>query len=219
MSPSLTKPRAFIFDLDGVIINSEPLHERATRLACRQHGIDVPDRVFDSFRGQTDRDIMRHLVRDASVEPETLLAAKHDAYEALLDELTLMPGALDFIGGLDEHAFPLALVTSTARHNQERTFAQFDLTPYFDAVVTADDVERAKPHPEPYRRAVQQLSMEPAACMVIEDSTHGVTSARRAGCMVVGLCSSFSAEALREAGAHQTVETYDELARFLNGAM
>lgn len=211
-----TPPRAVIFDLDGVIIDSEPLHERATLAAGAQLGIEVSDDVFDAFRGQTDEAIAAHLAQQANhVDPEAFLAAKHAAYEALLDELTLMPEVIDFIEALHTWTRPMALVTSTARHDQERTFEQFDLAPYFAVVVTAGDVTQAKPHPEPYRQAVHRLEMEPAACLVIEDSTHGVTAARRAGCMVVGFCSSFPAHALNEAGAHHTVDRYRELARML----
>lgn len=206
-------PRAFIFDLDGVIIDSEPLHEQAMRVACAQYDIALPDRIFDEFRGQTDRALVTHLAQQvsASVDPETLLAAKHDMYDALLGELTLIPGVVDFIQAQNERALPLALVTSATRDNQERTFEQFGLDPYFTAIITADDVEQTKPHPEPYQRAVQQIGVAASACLVLEDSTHGVESARRAGCMVVGLCSSFSAAALQEAGAHLTIERYDEL--------
>lgn len=218
MSTVLSSPRAFIFDLDGVIIDSEPLHERAIRVVCARHDIEVPDRLFDTFRGQTDRDLMEHLARKRSVDPAVLLAAKHDAYEALHRELTLMPGVLNVLDGLEARGRPLALVTSSVRRNQRQTFERFGLTPYFDAVVTADDVKRAKPHPEPYQRAVELLGVAASACCVVEDSTHGVTSARRAGCMVVGLCSSFSESALQAAGAHRTVESYDELMHHWGGA-
>lgn len=218
MMPLPRTPRAFIFDLDGVIIDSEPLHEKAMRAACAQYDISVPDRVFDEYRGQTDRVISTHLTRQAStsVDPEALLAAKNDAYDELFDELTPIPGSVDLIHALDERAIPLALVTSATRRDQQRTFEQFGLDSYFQVIVTADDVEQTKPHPEPYQRAVQQLNLPTSACLVLEDSTRGVKSARRAGCMVVGLCSSFSADALQEAGAHHTVEQHCELTKRLS---
>lgn len=214
--PLPAPPRAVIFDLDGVIIDSEPLHERATLAAGAKLGVEVSDEVFDAFRGQTDEAIAAHLTQQAEhVDPEAFLDAKHAAYEALLEELTLMPQVLDFMEALRARTWPLALVTSTARHDQEQTFEQFDLAPYFQVVVTAGDVTQAKPHPEPYQQAVQRLEIEPAACLVVEDATHGVMAARRAGCMVVGFCSSFSARALDEAGAHHTVDRYEALAREL----
>jgi HAD superfamily hydrolase (TIGR01509 family) len=211
---SLSTPfGAFIFDMDGVIIDSEPLHERATRAASARHGIDVPDGLFDRFRGQTDKALMAHLAQRASdVDAASLLEAKHAAYASLHDELTLLPGVRHFLDILDTQHIPMALVTSAARHDQERTFEQFGLTPYFRTVVTADDVDHAKPHPAPYQQAVRELGLDPSTCWVVEDATHGVESARRAGCRVVGLCSSFSAEALNTAGADVVVDTYPELA-------
>ena len=159
---------------------------------------------------------MAHLAeRSDGVDAETLLDAKHAAYAALHDELALMPGVLDFLQALDAQGLPMALVTSATRRDQERTFDQFNLASYFRVVVTADDVAYAKPHPAPYQQAVQQLEDAPSACWVVEDATHGVTSAQRAGCHVVGLCSSFAAGDLASAGAHVTVATYDELAEHL----
>lgn len=206
-------PHAFIFDLDGVVIDSEPLHEQALRSACAAWDLDVSDALFDEFRGRTDRAIAVHLAEQApaTVDAEALLAAKHEAYDALLDELTLIPGVTDFIEMLDARGLPLALVTSATQHDQRRTFERFGLHGHFPIVVTADDVEQTKPHPQPYRRATDQLGIAASACVVVEDSARGVESARRAGCTVVGLCSSFPAETLRDAGAHLTVERYDAL--------
>jgi len=110
----------------------------------------------------------------------------------------------------------LGLTTSATRRDQQRTFALFDLTPYFAVVVTADDVTHPKPNPEPYLTTAQRLDVTPASCLVIEDSTHGVMSAQRAGCTVAGLATSFSAERLVEAGALVAATDFGTLAHHLS---
>ena len=86
----------------------------------------------------------------------------------------------------------MALVTSSLRHNQELAFAQFGLAPYFDVVVTAENVTQPKCIRAVYLTAVVRLGIQPGECLVIEDSLHGIASARAAGCHTLGLTTSYS---------------------------
>lgn len=209
---------ALIFDMDGVIIDSEPAHAEAKRRTFAHYDLAVPDTLYDEFKGQTDEAVMEHVAatygRDG-LTTEALLGRKHRAYEALLSEVQPVPGALAFLRQAVER-YRLALVTSATPHNQQRAFDRFDLHVYFEAVVTAADVTEAKPAPEPYARGAARLNVSPARCLVLEDSAHGVASARAAGCDVVGLPTSFSTAQLREAGATRVVESFDELAEALD---
>lgn len=114
---SLQVPDAFIFDLDGVIIDSEPLHEQALREACSEYDTSLSERILDEFRGQPDRAIVRHLIQEtnASSSVEHILAAKREIYGELVDQLTLIPGVLNFIQTLNNRDFPMAVVTSSSR--------------------------------------------------------------------------------------------------------
>ncbi|NNE47701.1 MAG: HAD family hydrolase, partial [Rhodothermales bacterium] len=105
---------------------------------------------------------------------------------------------IDFLAGLD---IRLALTTSAIRDNQVKAFELFGLQPYFEVVVTAENVSRPKPHPEPYVMTASRMGVPVENCLVIEDSVNGVRSALRAGCKVAALTTSFSAEILRNAGA------------------
>jgi HAD superfamily hydrolase (TIGR01509 family) len=207
-------PQAVIFDMDGVIIDSEPLHEKAQQIVFARHGLDVPVRAYSEFKGQTEDVVFDLVVRqwgNGSHDPGVLAAEKHTIYASLIEEMKLMDGSLDFIRFLTDRGYPLALTTSATRVSQERVFDRFGLTSYFDIVVTAEDVRRSKPDPEPYVVTASRMNRDPAQCLVIEDSLNGVRSARGAGCLVAAITTSFAADDLRSAGAHMVHETFAEL--------
>jgi beta-phosphoglucomutase-like phosphatase (HAD superfamily) len=110
----------------------------------------------------------------------------------------------------------LALTTSATRRDQEQIFQRFNLGRWFDAVVTAEDIRRAKPDPEPYLKTAAKVGLDPSLCLVVEDSTHGIRAAKRAGCWAVGLTTAFTAEELRRAGADAVVDSFAELAALLD---
>ena len=129
-----------------------------------------------------------------------------------LDQVAFMvDGARAFLEAVAAR-YPTALATSAVRRNQELAFERFDLMPFFEAVVVAEDLTHHKPHPEPYLTAAAGLAQPPERCLVLEDSVNGIRSARAAGCTAVGITTSFSAEALREAGAHHVADSFAALA-------
>jgi HAD superfamily hydrolase (TIGR01509 family) len=216
--PRIPPPEAVIFDLDGVLIDSEPLHEEAERIVFAAHGFEVPPSVFREIKGRTTREAFAHLLRACAadgLDMDALIAEKRRLFLDLLRSVRPIPGALAFVRRAAERCERLGLTTSSDPATLRLAFDTFALHPYFDAVVTAADVTRAKPDPEPYRLTTERLGARPAQTLVIEDSTNGVRSAVAAGCRVAGLTSSFDAEALRTAGAHLTVASFDELARRL----
>ena len=209
---------AIIFDMDGVIIDSEPLHEKAERVVFSQYQLTVPSSVFDAFKGKSEEDVFGHVVQeyaDNRLDASELIALKHEVYSEMIGELQLIAGARPFIERLVRRGIRLALTTSATRRDQERAFALFDLHAYFDVVVTREDVVHSKPDPEPYLTTARRLALAPALCLVIEDSIHGVLSAWRAGCTVAGLATSFSTERLLQAGARFAADDYEALAHHL----
>lgn len=209
--------QAIIFDMDGVLIDSEPLHEQAKRVVFERYAIDVPDAFFDEVKGKTDQDVFDLVMARhgrEGLDLETLIADKHAAYEELLSSLRMVPGALAFVQVARER-YRIALTTSATQRNQQLAFEQFGLHDDFEIVVTAADVTRPKPAPDPYRITAERLGLPPAACLVIEDAVNGVLSARAAGCDVAALTTSFAADPLREAGATVVVGGYNELRAWL----
>ena len=214
----LESKTAFIFDMDGVVIDSEPLHERASQRVFSAYGIELDNAVFEPFKGKTDRDIVTHLIAEHNIQDATvdeLLQQKRDSYAGFIDELNPIPGAISFIQHIAV-SYRVALTTSASRRNQELAFQKFNLHPFFETIVTSNDISNPKPHPEPYLVTVSRLGLTPEDCIVIEDSTNGVRSAAGAGCTVIGITTSFDEPALREAGAHIVIDSYDQLKAHLS---
>ena len=214
-------PGAVIFDMDGVIIDSEPLHEKAQRIVFANNDLQVPVNVYTDFKGQTEEDVFSYVVREFGNEAHdqrALVAQKHAVYSRLMDEMQPIEGAIafiDFLAGLD---IRLALTTSAIRDNQVKAFELFGLQPYFEVVVTAEDVSRPKPHPEPYVMTASRMDVPVENCLVIEDSVNGVRSALGAGCRVAALTTSFSAEILRNAGADFVHDSFADLQKSFTSA-
>ena len=206
---------ALIFDLDGVIIDSEPLHVQAEQAICRQYGIDAPWSEWDRFKGQTESEMFAYLVSnftDGTFAASELIQAKYGLLSTLFAErLQPIPGAIEFIRWAKGWYRKLALTTSSERWLQQMIFERYDLHAYFDAVITGNDIRHSKPHPEPYLKTISALQLAADRCVVIEDSLAGIKAAKEAGCRVVGITTSFSEDKLLHAGADIVVDHFSSL--------
>ena len=211
---------AVVFDMDGVLIDSEPLHMKAKREAFRAFALDVPEAVYPDFYGRTDLDVIGEVVKrfGPHLDFDAVLRTKREAYTRLAEaELSLLPGMLELLHELHRRETRMALVTSASPSNRDLAFRRFDLGRFFEFSLTSADVERHKPDPEPYRAAVERLGVPARRVLVIEDSPNGVRSARGAGCAVVGLTTTFSEATLRAAGAARVFDDANGLSRLLVG--
>jgi HAD superfamily hydrolase (TIGR01509 family) len=212
---SLKNLKAIIFDMDGVIVDSEKLHTEAELSTCTEYQIKAPMEEWDKFRGRTGQDFFSHLIQN-------FCATKHDVMEVLeynsrkyfeiaQTRLQLVPGALDFLKLLKEGLFNIGLATSGRKSHQEMVFHKFSLQDYFDAIITGDEIINGKPHPEPYVKIVKKLLHKPQECLVIEDAINGIVSAKAAGCLTAGITTSFDREKLLASGADMTFDQFGEL--------
>lgn len=204
--------------MDGVIVDSEHLHEKAQDIVCQQFGLDVPKTVNPLFKGWTEDRVYEYIAEHfgtGSTTVENLVKAKHAAFANLSDELQLMPGALSLVQLLHEQDMPLGLVTSATKADQERAFTKFGLAPYFLSVTTIEDVHLPKPDPQPYLITAARLGVPAKECIVIEDSKYGILSGLRAGCYVLGLTTTFPHQALQDAGAHAVFQSIAEIEAYL----
>lgn len=181
---------ALVFDMDGVIVNSNPLHTQAWREYTRGWNIDVGGDLAERMYGLRNDQIVRDFFGLHLSDAETAAhgAAKERLYRQMMEPKlpeALVPGVREF---LDRHAGqPLGLATNAEPANVEFVLDRGNLRKYFQVVVDGHQVQHAKPDPEIYLRAAELLSVNPHSCIVFEDSYSGIAAARAAGMRVVGL--------------------------------
>jgi beta-phosphoglucomutase len=213
--------RAAVFDFDGVIVDSEPLHFRSLQAALAPEGVAIDeDEYWSVYLAYDDREAIRLALERHGVPttPEALARAasrKVERFAALIPGMPVFPGARELVVSLAAE-LPLA-IASGARHDEiEAILAGLGLRHCFRAVVGAEDAPRTKPDPAPYLEAARRLADEvpglgPADCAALEDSVPGILSARGAGMRVVGVAHSYPAEKLRP--AHRVVPSLVGLSR------
>ena len=205
-----------IFDFDGVIVDSEPVHARAKKRTLDHYSINYDEHIFDRFKGIPDTDFFKYVSEELTkgkVTAKEMHDLKKMHYASLFPEVKLIDGALAFIQMVRETGIHTAIASSTTSRDFHLINEKYQLGKYFDVMVTGDDTVKHKPHPEPYIKAIALLQTTPNLCIAIEDSPNGIKSARDSGCTVVGLTSSFNQFELKEAGADFIIESFDEFYR------
>ncbi len=189
--------KAILFDMDGVIVDTEPLHRKAYFKMFNEVGITVNEELYSSFTGKSTLPICQTLCKkfELSETPETLVSIKRKHFKYLFehdDELTLLDGVLDLIQDYHKNELTLVLASSASMPNINRIFERFDLNQYFKAKISGADLKASKPHPEIFMKAAELSGEKPENCMVIEDSTNGITAAKAANIYCVGYKSEHS---------------------------
>ncbi len=184
-----TLPAAVLWDMDGTIINTEPLWHRAEDELAAQFGVSLSATDRDAMVGMGLWDAAR-LLRGHGIdmEPDALVASLTDRVASLLTPAAMpwRPGALDLLAGLHDAGVPVALVTMSTRSLTEAIMAQLPVPP-FQALIVGDEVSHAKPHPDAYLRGAAALGVDIAACVAIEDSVTGLRSAIASGAATIGV--------------------------------
>lgn len=219
MNPSGSTPPAVLFDMDGVLVDSTSAHLQAWARFLDEHDIPPPSEGIASLFGRPASEAVR-LLLDADAddaEVEAKLTTLQRFADALLEEHApgelVVPGAYRLVEDLLAAGRRLAIVTSARRNTAERSLGE--LCHHVEVVVTAEDVQRGKPDPEPYLTAASRLTLPPSACLVVEDAIVGVQAGRRAGMEVVAVATTAAPEDLRAAGAISVVDDLTQLHRVL----
>lgn len=181
---------AVIFDMDGVLIDSEPIHFEATRALLADHGVEYSADFDDNFYGCTDRDVFRLLRARYRLAPaeEELAASWIARVVALLGRpLQPMAGVPDVLRDLRDSGLRLALASSSAPEIIQATLTGLGLFGLFELVVSGHEVDRGKPAPDIFLETARRLGVPREACLVVEDSFNGVSAAAAAGIRCVAV--------------------------------
>lgn len=199
---NIPSPKALVFDMDGTLAATEPLHMDAWLTVLGKHGLDVDEQWFQQWVGLSDAILAAAVVKDHDLgtDQETLQREKRTLFWAKArSSAELFPGVLDGLTALRQK-YPIALCTSSSDKDAEAVFSNTGLDKYFETIITSDRVTKLKPDPSPYLLACRELGVEPLHCIALEDSPAGVTAANRAGLYVIGLTTSKEPDELE--GAH-----------------
>lgn len=206
--------KTILFDFDGVVIDSEPLHAKAKKIILDRYNINYPPSIFDDFKGKTDKVFFDHVSRtlcNQSVSSVVLENSKKKVFEEIVNELELVIGFLAFLSKVKERKIQTALVSSTSLYSLALVDSIYHISDMFDHVITEVDTELHKPYPDPYLKALEKVPADTNTSVVIEDSPNGIISAKSAGCFVYGLTTSFTRQTLLEAGADEVVDSFSDL--------
>ena len=205
---------AVIFDFDGVLADSEPVHLQVFQTVLDSIGITLTaEEYYARYLGYSDRDAFIHVLRDRGValEPDTLeslLETKKGLFPQAVGDHTLFPGAADCIARVAAHV-PVAIASGALRQEIELILARSGLDERFPVIVAAGETPRSKPAPDPYARAVALLEASgalragaaPGDVVAIEDSEWGLQSARGAGLRTLAVLTSYGKDSLPSADA------------------
>jgi HAD superfamily hydrolase (TIGR01509 family) len=190
--------KAVLFDMDGVIVDTEPLHYKAYHHMFDDVNIDVSEELYASFTGQSTLNICKRLVDhfQLSESPEMLVSLKRKHFKYLFEhdkDLTLIDGVYDRILDYFNNGLTLVVASSASMPNIDRIFERFDLNPFFKGKFSGADLKQSKPHPEIFIKAADFTGFKKSECMVIEDSTNGIAAAKAANIYCLGFKSPHSA--------------------------
>lgn len=221
---------AVIFDFDGVVVDSEPIHLMGFQRVLAQAGVELTEaEYYEKYLGFDDRDCFAAVSHDkgAHFTPDQIRRMTADktlvVKQVLGESVQALDGAVELIRAIAAAGLPLAICSGALRDEIVIASATVGVGDAFALIVSAEDVQHGKPDPEGYRLAVEGLAkhlgrgIDPTRCVVVEDSPAGIAAGKAAGAAVLGVTTSYPADALTEADrivttlADVTVASLDEL--------
>lgn len=183
--------KAVLFDMDGVIVDTEPIHKKAYFKMFESFGADVDEELYSTFAGASTRKVCNTVIdRFGLKDPvEKLEEVKRTLFKEYFyndSEFDMVPGVSELIAHYYGNNIKMVLATSASHATIDMVFERFDLKPFFNDVISGTDLKESKPNPEIFLKAAKLSGESAEQCMVIEDSTNGITAAHRAGIFCAG---------------------------------
>ncbi|MFP4021010.1 MAG: HAD family hydrolase [Halanaerobium sp.] len=188
--------KAVIFDMDGTIIDSEPIYEKVNQEIYEKYGFNLTQEDYDRHMGANLKDIWEDILDRYQVKDEFshykiedfMEDHIHESYQGLAEaeELELMPGVKEWFDFLKDHGYKMIIASSSYEPVIEHIYQRFELEQYMEGYIDGNAIENGKPAPDIFLKAAEKLGVKAEECLVIEDTEHGVNGAQRAGAKVVG---------------------------------
>lgn len=211
--------KALIFDMDGTLADSDPIHLRAFAQVFAPYGVSLDHANYKAhIAGRTNPLIFQHFLPGETPQAHARLAdEKERLFRDMAGDLEPLAGLTDLLAFAEAREIGLAVVTNAPRPNLEHMLQGLRLESRFTIQVAAEDVDRPKPDPLPYLTALRRLGIDASEAVAFEDSLPGLQAAKGAGLLTAGVLTSLSAQAMRDAGADLTVNDFqdDDLWRML----
>ena len=206
---------AVIFDMDGVILDTEPLYTKAEIRLFREYDVTIPEEDWPLFRGCAEQDFFDLSMKKYEItEDRNVFMEKGRTYvrDEFKKSLAFMPGFHSLHKMVKQH-YHIGLVTASPRHNLEWLRTLIELDDLFEHIISGDDTDKNKPHPEPYFAMMSRLGVEPESTVIIEDSLHGVQSGLASGAFVIAKTGSVPDSQLTI--AHRIISHLNEITHFM----
>lgn len=204
-----------IFDMDGVIVDTEPVHRYAYYQHFEELNITVSDEIYNSLTGNSTRNVFQRLKTTFNLngDVEDLILRKRNLFNDAFDhkeDLELLEGVENLIKNLHQNGMQLILASSASKVTIDRVFRRFNLHQYFSHIVSGEDFPKSKPDPSIFLHAVKLSNCTKENCIIIEDSTNGIKAAHSAGIYCIGY-KSIHSEGQDYSLSDLIIEHFDEL--------
>lgn len=183
---------AVIFDMDGVLTDTEPCHVAAEKTLFKEFDINLTTSYLQSFMGTSFKHVLNSIIKKYQLDTNLeYLVPKYEKYIASFyrENALIIPGAIELLNKIHQENIPLALASSSSHELISIVLDKFHLKEYFQSVVSGSDVKYTKPEPDIFLKTAAELHVDPQKCLVIEDSANGVKAAKSAGMVCVGFKS------------------------------
>ncbi len=180
--------KAILYDMDGVIVNSEGLSMKIKDKTLREHGIILSQKELEQAIGVTDRHFYVNLFKTKKIKlnVDTILNKYFSQYDKFLPKVKVLPGVIASIKRFKPE-YKLAIVSGSTPRQINIVLRKIGMKKYFDVILSCDDFKNSKPHPEPYLTGAKRLKVKPSECIVLEDAPPGIKSGKAAGMYVIGI--------------------------------